>query len=435
MPEFVERLFGRAAARVGLRLEERRDGEHLLRAEHVPRSLRDDRLSSVRRLGAPQDRYLKMTFHKEARASAQHEDAVLLSPGHELYGASIEKMRELLRGADGGFAPFVAPWAREPYAIHFFTYVIQGLDLRGRPSRHGPSWSRSSKTRTARSSSPPTCCTDLTPIDFVPRGLETPDPEEIRRAANHVRSVVQNAKRREVSRERADQARLRSDYLRQAMDAQREALQQRYALLDERVYRGEDAARFARDRAEVALEDLERRRESKLAAFEGLGVVRPGAVSHVGTALVGPPELPEEREATRAMREDDTVELAAMAAAERYESEHGREWEDVSHFRDGRGFDARSWVERPDGRVTDVRRIEVKGRSVASGDVSLCNTEWIAAHRHADSFWLYVVFNAGQAGERLVRIQNPAAALAGQVEERQQVITWRIPAAAIEAVA
>ena len=89
----------------------------------------------MQRLGPPQDRYLKMTFRKEARASAQHEDAVLLSPGHELYGASIEKMRELLRGADGGLAPFVAPWAREPYAIHFFTYVIQGMDLRGRPEQ------------------------------------------------------------------------------------------------------------------------------------------------------------------------------------------------------------------------------------------------------------------------------------------------------------
>lgn len=435
MPEFVERLFGRAADHVGLRLEERRDGEHLLRAEHVPRSLRDDRLSSVQRLGPPQDRYLKMTFRKEARSSAQHEDAVLLSPGHELYGASIEKMRELLRGSDGGLAPFVAPWAREPYAIHFFTYVIQGMDLRGRSEQAWAELVAVVEDQDGPQLVSPDVLHDLTPIDYVPRTLESPDPEALRRATNHVRSVVQNAKRRDVSRERAEQARLRSEYLRQAMDAQRDALRQRYELLEERVYRGEEAARFARDRAEVALEDLERRRESKLAAFEGLGVVRPGTVSHVGTALVGPPEQPEEREATRSMREDDTVELAAMAAAERFEREHGREWEDVSHFRDGRGFDARSWIEPPDGRVTDVRRIEVKGRSTAHGDVSLCNTEWIAAHRHGDSFWLYVVYNAGQPGERLVRIQDPARVLAGQVEERQSVITWRVPSAAIEAIA
>ncbi|MGK2939785.1 MAG: hypothetical protein ACSLFR_18605 [Solirubrobacteraceae bacterium] len=97
-----------------------------------------------------------MTFRKEARASAQHEDAVLLSPGHELYGASIEKMRELLHGVDGGLAPFVAPWAREPYAIHFFTYVILGMDLRGRPEQAWAEPSRWSRTPTGRSSSRPT---------------------------------------------------------------------------------------------------------------------------------------------------------------------------------------------------------------------------------------------------------------------------------------
>jgi len=434
MPEFVERLFGRAAEHVGLRVEERRDGEHLLRAEHVPRSLKDDRLLSVRRLGPPQDRYLKMTFHKEARASAQHEDAVLLSPGHPLYGASVERMRDLLRGVDGGVAPFIAPWTREPYAIHFFTYVIQGMDLRGEPEQAWAELVAVVEDADGAHLVSADVLHDLTPSEFVPRALEAPDPEALRRAANHVRSVVQKDKRREVSEERLEQARLRSDYLRQAMDAQRDALQQRYELLEDRVYRGEVAAGFARDRAEQALNDLERRRETKLAAFEGLGVVRPGPVAHVGTALVGPPTTPDEVEATRPMREDREVELAAMAAAERYEREHGREWEDVSNFRDGRGFDARSWVEPPDGRVTDVRRIEVKGRAHARGDVSLCNTEWIAAHRHGDSFWLYVVYEAGQPGERLVRIQDPAQVLAGQVEERQQVVTWRIPAAAIEAV-
>ena len=74
-----------------------------------------------------------------------------------------------------------------------------------------------------------------------------------------------------------------------------------------------------------------------------------------------------------------------------------------------------------------MRRIEVKGRSAARGDVSLCSTEWIAAHRHGDSFWLYVVYSAGQQGERLVRIQDPARRCAGEVEERQQVVTLAHP--------
>ena len=268
----------------------------------------------------------------------------------------------------------------------------------------------------------------------MPSALESPDPEALRRATNHVRSVVQNAKRREVSRERAEQARLRSDYLRQAMDAQRDALRQRYELLEERVYRGEDAARFARDRAEVALEDLERRRESKLAAFEGLGVVRPGAVSHVGTALVGPPEQPEEREATRSMREDDTVELAAMAAAERYEREHGREWEDVSHFRDGRGFDVR----RGPSRQTAGSPRCVASRSRAAAPVA-------ATSRSATQNGSPPTATARRTGstsstapdnraERLVHIHDPRRCSLAR-SRRPQVVTCRIPGQAIEAVA
>ncbi len=434
MPEFVEQLFGRAAGRVNLRLEERRDGEHLLRAEHVPRALRDDRLAAVKRLGPPQDHYLKLTFHKEVRERAEHEDAVLLSPGHPLYAVTIEAMRERLGAAQGGAAPFIAPWVTDPYAIHFFTYEVHGMDLRGHPEQAWAELVAVVEGDEGPELASPDVLHDLTPVDFAPRGLEDLDADEIKRATNHVRAVVQKAERRRVSEERTEQARLRSEYLRQAMDAQRDALQKSWSALEERVYRGEDTARLARDEAERRLEDLERRREGKLRAFEGLGVVRPGPVSYVGSALVGPPAS-EDEEVTRPMREDNEVELAAMTRAMTTEREEGREVEDVSHFRDGRGFDVRSWVETPDGDVTDVRRIEVKGRSAPAGDVSLCRTEWIAAHRHRDSFWLYVVYSAGAAGERLLRMQNPAAALGERVEEHTQVTTYRIPGDAIEAAA
>jgi superfamily II DNA or RNA helicase len=434
MPEFVERLFARAAARVNLRLEDRQDGEHLLRAEHVPRALRDDRLAAVKRLGPPQDRYLKLTFRKEVRQLAQHEDAVLLSPGHPLYAATVEAMRERLRAAGGGAAPFFAPWATAPYAIHFFTYEVHGMDLRGQPEQAWAELVAVVEDENGPERVSPDVLHDLTPAEFAPAGLDAPDPEEVRRATNHVRAVVQKEERRRVSEERTEQARLRSEYLRTAMDAQREALQRSWSALEERVYRGEESARLARDEAERRLEDLERRREGKLRAFEGLGVVRPGPVSYIGTALVGPP-VGEDEEATRPMREDREVELAAMDRAMAAEREQGREVEDVSHFRDGRGFDVRSWLESPDGRVSDVRRIEVKGRSARAGDVSLCRTEWIAAHRHRESFWLYVVYSAGSGGERLLRVQDPAAALGAQVEESTHVTTYRVPGEAIEAVA
>jgi superfamily II DNA or RNA helicase len=433
MPEFVERLFLRAADHASLRLEERRDHAHVFRAEHVPRGLRDDRLASVKRLGPPQDAYRKLTFRKEIPREAANEDAVLLSPGHPLFAATIEVMRERLRFSAGGVAPFVAPWASDPYAIHFFTYEINGTDLRGRQELAWAELVAVIDGDDGPTLVSPDVLHDLTPSDFAPDGLEQPDPEAIRRATNHVRGVVQLERRKVVSEERLQQAQLRSDYLRQAMDAQRDALQQRWTLLEERVYRGEESARLARDEAERRLHELERRHEDKLRAFEGLGVVRPGPVSYVGTALVGPP-VGTDAEVTQPMRESKEVELAAMERAMQHEIDEGREVENVSEYRDGRGFDLRSWRVPPDGRVTDVRRIEVKGRAAASGDVSLCRTEWIAANRHRDSFWLYVVYGATSDNQRLIRVQDPAATLSG-VQEKRSVTTYLVPGASIEAIA
>jgi Helicase conserved C-terminal domain len=123
MPEFVDQFFRRACEQLGVRLEERADG--LLRIEHVPRAITSDRLRAVQRLGKPQPSYRKLTFRKEQRQRAEHEDAVLLSPGHPLYAATVEALLVKLAAIEQAAAAFVAPWATEPYPIHFFTIAIE----------------------------------------------------------------------------------------------------------------------------------------------------------------------------------------------------------------------------------------------------------------------------------------------------------------------
>src|SRR5207244_1578293 len=94
--------------------------------ERVPASARHERLAAVRRLGRPQETYRKLTFHKEDRQRAEHEDAVLLSPGHPLYAALSELLLEKLGYARGQAAPFVAPWVTSPFHIHFFAFAVNG---------------------------------------------------------------------------------------------------------------------------------------------------------------------------------------------------------------------------------------------------------------------------------------------------------------------
>ena len=432
MPEYVEQFFKRACTRLSVRLETREDG--LLRIEHVPRFLTNDRLRSVQRLGAPAEAYRKITFDKTVRSKAQHEDAVLLSPGHPLYAAATEVLLGKLSSAEQATAPFIAPWLTDPYAIHFFTYGVQGLDVVGDGEEVYGELVAVIATDDGWELVAPDVLHDLTAVDLAPAGLEAPSPEVIRAATNHVRIAIQQRQVAEQREQRLQQAELRSDYLRESMEAQRKVLERKWSELDERVYRGEDAARFARDEADRRLKDLEARREQKLAVFEQLGVVRPGPLVYVGTALVGPP-TGLEGPAVDAMRSDKEVELAAMAWAMEHEREVGWDPEDVSHHRDGRGFDIRSVRRDPSGVEVEVRRIEVKGRAAKAGDVALCRTEWIAAHRHGATFWLYVVYGAGSGVERGVLIQDPAARLGADVEEVTRVTTYYVPGRAIEEAA
>jgi len=430
MPEYVEQFFGRACRRLEVRLDRRADG--MWRIEHVPASLRSpDRLESVRRLGRPQPEYRKLTFKKEDRARAEHEDAVLLSPGHPLYKATGEALLHKLSAVEGAAAPFVAPWATEPYAIHFFSYLVRGLSMSAEPEEVHAELVAVTEGQEGLELVAADVLHDLTPFDAAPAGIDPPGPEEIKRTSDFVKLRVQHAEAEEKRVERRGQAEIRTEYLEESMSTHRRRLEGRFAELDDRVWRGEENLRLVRDDAERRLDDLARKREQKLAGFEQLGVVRPGPVRYLGTALVGPPYAlgHDEREA---MRSDPEVELAAMRWAMHEERNAGWDPDDVSAARDGSGFDIRSKRRDASGRVVEVRRIEVKGRGPARGDVSLCRTEWIAAHRHGDSFWLYVLYGATSGSPRGLKVRDPARAFGDRVKKVTTVTAYHVPGEAIE---
>jgi superfamily II DNA or RNA helicase len=432
MPEYVERFFGRACQQLSVKLDRRADG--LWRIEHVPSSLRSpDHLQTVKRLGRPQQAYRKITFLKEERAKAQHEDAVLLSPGHPLYAATVEALLRKLVATDQAAASFIAPWATEPYSIDFFTYNVTGLSTGGSSEEVYAELVGITQGPDGYELVPADVLHDLTPSDTAPHGIDPPGAELIKHASDFVRLRVQHPEVQAKRAERLAQAELRSRYLTESMAAQEKRLEDKWSELDDRVYRGEEAARLALEQAQQRLDDLKRRRQQKLAGFEQLGIVKPGPVVYLGTALVGPPTVDDV--AVKAMQNDPAVERAAMEWAMAQERDAGWDPEDVSQARDGSGFDIRSVRRDANGRVSEVKRIEVKGRAPSRGDVSLCRTEWIAAHRHGESFWLYVLYGATSDGARGLKIQDPARALRDRVREVTTVTAFHIPGDAIEEAA
>lgn len=98
------------------------------------------------------------------------------------------------------------------------------------------------------------------------------------------------------------------------------------------------------------------------------------------------------------------IELVGMQVALAYETEQGRQPEDVSG--ENHGFDVRSLEFDAEGAFSGIRYIEVKARA-QSGAIRLSSNEWKKARRYGDDYWLYIVTQAGTAEPQLQRIQNP----------------------------
>ena len=273
---------------------------------------------------ARSDSYRKLTFQKEIRARAEHEDAVLVSPGHPLYASVAEVMMEKLESFRGGIAPFVAPWASEAFPIHFFTFTVRGYDTHGGLENAYGELVAITDEGGALSVIGADVLHDLTPVGVVPDGVGIPGPADIAGAEDFVKVQVQHGEVQRTRSERLGQADLRRSYLSESMEAQRESLEAKWSELEERVYRGEETVTLARDQAQRKIDELDRRLKEKLAGFDNLGIAKPGPVSYLGSALVLPPPASDDP-GVKAMRNDPEVEQAAMEWA--MEAERAEGWD------------------------------------------------------------------------------------------------------------
>jgi len=123
---------------------------------------------------------------------------------------------------------------------------------------------------------------------------------------------------------------------------------------------------------------------------------------------------------------NDEIERIGMDYVMNYEQKQGREPENISRNHDGSGFDIRS----THPLTGEIRRIEVKARAVEGEFVELTPNEWLQAHRHGESYWLYVVWNCAQE-PYLITIQNPARVLAQVILQQVVIEGYRVPGEAI----
>ena len=443
MPRYVESHFVSAAKAVGLRTESRADG--LLRIEHVRADLRSERLAAVRRLGPPDANYRKLTFYKEHLEQDQHLDAVLLGPGHALYAAVDEKLRESLEGEVGRTAVYVDSMASAPYRLHFYEITVRGQSTKGEATTiHAE---LVAVREEIAEGVPVANKFRLIPADVLIDLPEHPQPPETLPetdygpVTDYVKTTVQMERRSVARDERGRYADVAHDYLKRSFDARVRAAQARVMRLKVREPKEPEVA-LARQRAEQDLADLDRTRQERIAGIERLRVARHGPMRHVASCLVMPPnaavdsfpELAGEQDAGLKRR----VELAAEDIVVAYEEARRRECERVGHLKIG--FDIRS-LAAPDPQtgyrdpVAGVRRIEVKGRR-AGRPVRLTTNEWYKAQQLGDTYWLYVVWDPLENPDAMpVMIQNPAKHLDYAKKEVVAARYYDVPATAVEQAA
>ena len=443
MPRYVESHFLSAAKAVGLRTEARADG--LWRVEHVRADLRSERLAAVRHIGRSDASYRKLTFYKEHLEQNQHLDAVLLGPGHPLYGAVEERLHESLSDIAGQAAVYVDSLAEAPCRLHFHEISVRGQTTKGEPTTiHAELVAvredmAEGVTAVGRYSVVPAdALLDLPAHPEPPDTLPDTDQSPI---SDYVKATVQMVRRREAQAERGRYADVAREYLERSFKARIRAAQGRVMSLRARESTEPEVA-LARQRAEQDLVDLERTRADRLAGIERLRVARHGPVRHVASCLVLPPNAGTKHIAALAEDLDSAlrrrIELAAEDVVVAYEESQRRECERVGHQKIG--FDIRS-LGLPDPQtgyrdpVTGVRRIEVKGRKRGQ-PVRLTTNEWYKAQQLGDTYWLYVVRDPLDAPDPVpLMVQNPARHLDHAKREVVAARYYDIPAEALERVA
>lgn len=445
MPEYVEKFFLRAAERERMPVHQRADSLYTI--ERVPLRLRTQNLATARRYGVPSQEYRKFTFDKTLQQHNEHLDAVLLSPGHPLFASLTEVLMSDLEVIQSRSAIFVDPRVMESYHVHFFEIQIISeepiLD-----SKHNSSGE--ARTQVLYSTlvaimdgpqgkelAPADLLHDLTPLPEDATILSQtiiPDPQAIFALEQWVRARVQFPIKQQQARERQRLLQIRREYVNKMFTEQIRHVQYRYMQLYQRVQKGDEAARLARDEADRRQKELRVRQREKLAELDRLQVVREGKVRYMGTALVVPmtetslaAQLEQENSISPdTLVRDDEIERIGMDYVMHYERMLGWEPQDISKNYDGSGFDIRS----TNPHTGEIRRIEVKARSGEGEFVELTPNEWLQAHRHRESYWLYVVWNCARE-PYLITIPNPAHTLANVIQQQVVIEGYRVPGEAI----
>jgi len=402
VPEVIEDFFTRAGPAVGVLPKESPAGSHVYRLGRVPRHIwpMGDRLEP--RFGKLGKEYKQIVFDKALLAKDPTSEWV--TPGHPLFEAVRQSLWEEVRDEMMRGAVFYDLHTKDPYHLDVFSASVKdglGHELHRRlfVVQSTPDGSMAVKQ--------PTIFLDLT---LAPKGTAVPDVDGLPPRQERERVLMEQSLTGllgEVATERCRETDTIRRHIEISLDELIHRQQLTFAgLIEQQEKLGTAPPWLAASlkQCEDRLEELNARREQRLADLQRECQCTIGDIQHVGCAWVLPhPERTSP--ALRPMVRDDEVERIAVQTVIAREEAEGRQVESVED--QSRGFDLISRCPHPEDPATaiDVRFIEVKGRA-AVGEVALTTNEYKTAERLREDYWLYVVFNCASKPQ-VHAIRNP----------------------------
>ncbi|MBE7491681.1 MAG: DUF3883 domain-containing protein [Planctomycetes bacterium] len=403
VPEVIEDFFVQAGPVVGVVPKETPAASHNYRVGRVPRHLwpMGDKLES--RFGKLGREYKQIVFDKTLLS--KDPTCEWVTPGHPLFETVRQTLWEQVREGLGRGAVFHDLHSPVPYHLDVFSASVKDglgnvLHRRLFVVQATPGGELSVRQ--------PTIFLDLT---AAPKGTAAPGPDGLasREAREHaLMDKCLTGFLAEVAKQRLKETNTIRRHIEISLNELIHRQQMTYAGLHDQASKLGTTPPWliaSMKQAEDRLEELNGRREQRIAELDRECQCTIGEIQHVGCAWVLPhPERTSPGVAP--MVRDDEIERIAVQAVIAYEEAQGRTVESVEN--ENRGFDLISRLPHPEDPATaiDVRFIEVKGRS-GVGEVALTTNEYKTAERLKDDFWLYVVFNCGSTPQVHV-VRNPA---------------------------
>ena len=395
IPEYTHMLFRKAFERAGGKAHDRADG--FVAVDSIPYELRHilDEDGFKKRHGSATKAYPKVTFDKEI--GFKNQDAEFVTFGHPLFEAVLEWIERNLGGELQRGATFLNPGGTDGHVVFHECEVKDGAGATaGKKLFAHFAGLESGRLEPIQ----PTIIWDLVETDGDDDGAPASGVDIDRIKADAEARVMDSLEgyRAELQAERDRQSAVKEKYGVESLRQSINDLDNDLIDLMNRRQAGEDVDLAMRNKAEkkrqyevdkvnlVASIRKERNLTMSTPSFMGMIRIMPLAVV-----------------AGQSMQNDPDVEAAGMRVAMRYEANAGRTPEDVS--KENLGFDVRS--ADADG---NTRYIEVKARA-GEGTVVLTTNEWCQASQMGDSYYLYVVWNAGSPDARPIIIQNPVSTL------------------------